>query len=453
MPGGVFFFLTLHLLIVIVVLLEKDLSIIDVDDKERSLGNTDRYIGKRIGNYEIVAEIAEGAFGRVFRARHAFLRKRTVAIKFLQATYLDSPEERERFLQEAQFLETLKHPHILSIYDVGINEGYPYLVAEYASNGSLRDLLEKQRGRPLSQEWARDILKQVGEALHFAHQQKIIHRDLKPENILFNTSGQALLADFGIATTVSTLSVKLSAISGTPSYMAPEQFQGTVSKRSDQYALGCIAYELFTGYRPFSAPDFFTMGLKHLSEAPLAPSYLNKKLPGQIEQAILRAISKSRMDRFEDIPAFLDALCQPEVPAPAPVYPEKIGQHLTEGLKRLREQRYTEALQQYQQVLKLDPHCAAAYVGKGNVLAMQDQYMEALEAYDHALSLASSLVEAYVGKGFMLCGLQRYSEAVQVYDHALELEPGSDYALSGRSFALEQMAQARGTTGDFQENQ
>src|SRR5205085_4875620 len=179
---------------------------------------------------------------------------------------------------------------------------------EYAPYGSLRDVLTRSAHKILPQEVSLAILSQVGEALYYAHQQHIVHRDLKPENILFNANARALLADFGIATTLSTNSVKYSSVMGTPSYMAPEQFQGILSKEGDQYALGCIAYELFTGCAPFSAPDFFAMGFKHLTDKPIDPSQLNPALPKHIEQAILKAMAKQREDRHSDVRAFLAAL-------------------------------------------------------------------------------------------------------------------------------------------------
>src|SRR2546430_10819049 len=147
------------------------------------------YIGKQIGNYRIIEELASGSFGRVYKGVHIFLSKRFVAIKLLQRMYLGSQKERESFLQEAQFLEIVKHPHILPIYDVGIQDGIPYFVTEYAPNGSLRDLLQQYHPHPLPVDEALTILTQIGQALHHAHQRNIIHRDLKPENILFNAKG------------------------------------------------------------------------------------------------------------------------------------------------------------------------------------------------------------------------------------------------------------------------
>lgn len=263
-----------------------------------------------LGNYRLIAEIGSGGSGKVYQGQHIILTERIVAIKLLHS-HLDSYEERERFVEEARILERLKHLHILHIYDAGIHEGFPYLVAEYAPGGSLRRRLKSYLPNPMPVEEALNILAQIGQGLHYAHRQNVIHRDLKPENILFNVQGQALLADFGIATTLSTESIKQVTAIGTPSYMAPEQFQGSVSKESDQYALGCIAYELFTGRPPFTAPDFFTMGFDHMNKNPIAPTQINPQLPSHIEQAILKAMAKQRADRYADIKAFILALHAP----------------------------------------------------------------------------------------------------------------------------------------------
>src|SRR4051812_19509656 len=159
------------------------------------------FIGKRIGNYQLTSRISSGGFGQVYLARHTLLKERVVAVKLLHM-FLQTQQEQEQFLQEAQLLESLKHRYILPLLDVGFLDttSIPYLITEYASGGSLRDRLNHIKTQPVSIEQAVAILAQVGEALYFAHQHNIIHRDLKPENILFNAQGDALLADFGIAT-------------------------------------------------------------------------------------------------------------------------------------------------------------------------------------------------------------------------------------------------------------
>ena len=272
-------------------------------------------INSDIGNYHIISELAYGSFGRVYLARHSVFTNRVVALKLMQHSPLSSPQERKQFLDEARILELLHHPYILPILDAGIYDGLPYLVAEYAMNGSLRDQLLRRTPDLLPVEASLRILSQVGQALYFAHQQNIIHRDLKPENILFNARGDALLADFGLATMLASVSVKYVSNAGTPRYMAPEQFNSTVSKESDQYALGCIAYELFTGHRVFDADDPMSLMFKHVTEAPIPLSHYQPGIPEYIEHAVLKALAKQRHDRYADIKSFIMALHTPIAPS------------------------------------------------------------------------------------------------------------------------------------------
>ena len=246
---------------------------------------------KQIGNYRITAEIASGTFGSVYIAKHlVFDDEPPVAVKLLH-THLGSGKERERFLQEARFLRKLKHPHILPLLDAGLYEGFLFFIVEYASNGTLHDHIRRQLSQPLHIGEALAILSQIAQALQYAHNQNVVHRDLKPANILFNTKGEAILADFGIAVVLE--QTKRVGDAGTPAYMAPEQFQGEVSKKSDQYSLGCIAYELLTGQRPFEAPNNYAMGYKHVHEQPIPPTQLNPNLPEYIEQALLKAMAST----------------------------------------------------------------------------------------------------------------------------------------------------------------
>jgi serine/threonine protein kinase len=266
--------------------------------------NTNMYIG----NYRVIRELARGASGQVYLAQHVHLTNRIVAIKLLHMAFLSSQQERDSFLKEARFLELLKHPYILPVYDVGMQDGFPYFVVEYAPNGSLKERFQTIAPERLPPEEVLGILWQIGQALQFAHQHNIIHRDIKPANILFNTNGDAVLADFSIALRLEMTGTQRADSSGTPYYMAPEQFEGIVSKKSDQYALGCVAYELVTGQRPFTALDWRALAFKHANEEPIPPSQFVPQLPQHIEAAILKAMAKDRTNRHEDVAAFISAL-------------------------------------------------------------------------------------------------------------------------------------------------
>ena len=269
------------------------------------------FINKQIGNYRLTSSLASGSFGSVFLANHLYLQQRSVVIKILHALRLDSEEEKRQFLQEAQFLEMLKGiPYILPLLDVGVipDSGTPYLIAEYAEKGSLRTRIKQRGGQAFALPETLIILTQVGQALQGAHERQIVHRDLKPENILFNAQGEALLADFGISTVLSTTSVKQADVAGTPGYMAPEQFRGSICKESDQYALGCIAYELLAGRRPFYADNFVSIGYLHCTQPPTDPRTYNQQIPPEVSAAILKALAKERTERFPTITEFIEAL-------------------------------------------------------------------------------------------------------------------------------------------------
>jgi serine/threonine protein kinase len=277
------------------------------------------YLGQTIGNYIILERLGSGGFGSVYRAQNKLITERVVAIKVINEQYISSPEECKYFLNEARVLLRLQHPYILPIFDIGEHEGIPYIVLELAPTGSLNSYIERQQHRPLPIDKALLIISQVGQGLYFAHQQHIVHRDLKPDNILFNAKGDAMLADFGISLEVATSTQRNAAITGTPPYMAPEQFQGTTSMLSDQYALGCITYELLTGQRPFQATNFTEWAIQHTQKTPIPPRQLNPSIPVHVEQAILKAMAKDRTQRFANVAAFIEALSTqktlPAVPA------------------------------------------------------------------------------------------------------------------------------------------
>ncbi len=444
------------------------------------MADKDALIGQQISNYQIVSPIAAGAFGTVYRAQHQYLQERIVAIKVLHM-HLGSPEEKAQFLREAQILEHLQHAHILTLLDVGIFNALPYLITTYAAGGSLRYSLNRS-SQLIPWEMTRRLLIQIGQALYFAHEQQIVHRDLKPENILLSDKKDALLADFGIASILTKQSVKYTTVTGTPSYMAPEQFRGTVSAQSDQYALGCIAYELVTGRTPFNAPDFIAMGFMHATEPVIPPRQLNASLPEAIEQVILKTLMKDRHARYPNMQEFLNALQTADQSTPLlntslpatsqirPIVPPTIvpgtsqsqasfpyqtppvstndrkdytdtGDHtleqwLDKGWNLQRNAKYQEALNAYEQALRLDAKNVDALNGKGRVLRWLERYQEMLAVYERMAQLYPDDTRAFCGKGFALYYMDRNQEALTAFEHSLSLDPNNDLAADGKGHVL-----------------
>ena len=372
-------------------------------------------IGDRIGEYRLVKILGRGSFGVVYLAEHS-KTKLKVAIKLLQPELLnpegvDFQKARENFLEEVRILKRLRHPYILPILDDGFHNDAPYLVTEYAPKGSLADRLKSQPAQPMPIEEAMTIISQVGLALYHAHSQRatIVHRDIKPANILFNARGDALLADFGIAIVLlNSGRTELVDIAGTHRYMAPEQFDGLVSKKIDQFALGCVAYELVTGYHPFKRPDWWSF-----NEKPLDPTVYNPRLPLHMAKAILKAIEKNRTDRYDSVFAFINILS-----------PAKIKEHwLREGDDHYAAQRYEEARSAYEQAIRFDRDYTNAYIGRGKALYALGRYKAALGAYTRAAALDSGNVSAYYGKGITLRKLKRYEEALSAFEQVILLDP------------------------------
>ncbi len=380
----------------------------------------DNYVGKQIGNYRITDLFDSGSFGRIYRATHIYLPNRVVVIKVMHLTFLGSQQERDNFLQEARLLDISKHPNILSIHDLGIEEGFPYFIAEFAPNGSLRNRIQRYAPKTMPQQEALSILTEVGQALHYVHEQLIVHRDLKPENILFNAKNEALIADFGIAVFLETQKTKYVNVIGSPHYMPPEQFEGFASRRSDQYALACIAYELFTGQPPFTAGHPIALWNKHQNEQPRPLTELNPAVPVHIERAILTALAKKREDRYHDVASFVSDLLTPRTTS---LKSDKTKQQwIDDGNSLFNVGRYMEALNSFDRAIRLDPEYPDAYEGRGSVLYQLERYAEALASYEQAINLDPQFAQAYFGKGNVLYYLKRYSEALTCQEQAIQCD-------------------------------
>lgn len=284
------------------------------------------WIGKQIGNYKLTEVLSKSIRSCLYLAYDETQPQRAVVLKCLKS-WLDE-DSSKLFHVEARYLLNVRHPSILPILERGIEEGYPYVVAEYAPNGSLRDKLERQRGQLLPEREVERILSQIVEGLRAGW--PVVHRDLKPEKILFNAQGDVQIAYFYLSyfyfrRISPSISRSLFHVFSSLPYAAPEWITGESlpSAASDQYSLGSIAYELFAGYKPFSAllkpfvqpgteephqPSVIDLFYRYISEVPPSPRNFNPALPIFREQAILKAMAKKPKDRYPDISDFITAL-------------------------------------------------------------------------------------------------------------------------------------------------
>jgi len=231
---------------------------------------TDR-VGQRLGNYRLVRLLGRGGFAEVYLGQHVRLNMQA-AIKVLHTQLAD--DDAANFHREAETIVSLLHPHIVRLLDFDVKDGVPFLIMDYAPNGSLRQLHPK--GMPLPLSTIISYTRQAASALQYAHDKKIIHRDVKPENMLLGRNHEVLLSDFGIA--MMTQSSRYQATQetvGTIYYMAPEQIQGKPRLASDQYALGVVIYEWLSGDRPFHG-SFTEIAAQHLA---VPPPPLREKAP------------------------------------------------------------------------------------------------------------------------------------------------------------------------------
>jgi serine/threonine-protein kinase len=268
-------------------------------------------------HYELDCEIGRGGMGVVYRAKDRRL-KRTVAIKVLPPELAFRSEIKTRFLREAETAAQLNHPNIVDIYAVDEAEGTVYFVMAYITGDNLAKRLH-DHGQ-LSVEETRRTLRDVADALAYAHERGVVHRDIKPDNILIDAgSGRPMVTDFGIARAISEGDSRLTATGiaiGTPTYMSPEQAAGerAIDGRSDLYSLGILGYQMLNGQPPFLANSTPAILVKHISERPFPIDQRRPDVPQDLARVIMMLLEKDPANRFPSAQAVVAALDTGKVP-------------------------------------------------------------------------------------------------------------------------------------------
>lgn len=265
-------------------------------------------VGKVLADrYEIREEIGKGGMAQVYKA-WCNLLNRYVAIKVLKEEFKDDKEFVRRFNVEAQAAAGISNPHVVSIYDVGCENGLYYIVMEYIEGITLKAYIAEKGKLPWRE--AANFAAQICEGLEAAHKNHVIHRDIKPQNIIMTPEGILKVTDFGIAraTTQATMTVANSAI-GTVHYLSPEQARGGYTdERTDIYSLGVVLYEMLTGSLPFNDDSPVAVAIKHIQESPTPLRELNPEIPAAMEEITLRAMNKEQSVRYPSAEAFLKDL-------------------------------------------------------------------------------------------------------------------------------------------------
>ncbi|SDI88902.1 serine/threonine protein kinase [Frankineae bacterium MT45] len=254
--------------------------------------------------YELGELIGYGGMAEVHRGRDVRLG-REVAIKVLRADLARDQTFLNRFRREAQAAAGLNHPAIVAVYDTGEDVGtdgpIPYIVMEYVSGRTLRDVL-KAEGR-LPAERAMQVAAEICAALDFSHRNGIVHRDIKPANVMITEAGAVKVMDFGIARALSDNSATVTqtaAVIGTAQYLSPEQARGeSVDARSDVYSTGCLLYELVTGHPPFTGDSPVAVAYQHVRETAPSPSSMDATIPRALDSIVMKALAKNPLNRYQ----------------------------------------------------------------------------------------------------------------------------------------------------------
>ncbi|MBI5815310.1 MAG: serine/threonine protein kinase [Nitrospinae bacterium] len=255
---------------------------------------------KKLGRYEIMDELGRGGMGIVLKGRDPQI-DRMLALKIVKIEEADSmgaKELLERFYIEAKAAGKLNHTNIVTIYDVGEDEGKKFIAMEFIEGKDLSALISTEGAIPLPR--AARIISQIADGLAYAHERGIVHRDIKPGNILLTGNDHVKITDFGLARLQSAGSVTQTGHAvGSPSYMSPEQVQGhMVDGRSDMFSLGVLFYEAVTGKRPFEGESLTTVIFKIIKDKPAQPSAVNKSLPESVDKIIGKMMAKNPDDRY-----------------------------------------------------------------------------------------------------------------------------------------------------------
>ncbi|MBV9688618.1 MAG: tetratricopeptide repeat protein [Ktedonobacteraceae bacterium] len=447
------------------------------------------------GRYVLQTLLSKGGYAAVFRGVDQNL-SRPIAIKVLLPSKTTS-SEREHFLREARIAATLDHPNIAPVLDYGKDGPSVFLVMPLYTAGSLRTRMAQANG-PLPAHEAIDNFHQLAKALHYAHTRPrpVIHRDIKPENILVHQEDQRLvITDFGIARSLEPGARvgKTITVRGTVGYMAPEQVSGVVDPRSDQYGSGIVLYEMLTGYHP----------LDPCGNTP-AVSTLNAELPPALDAVVYRALMHHPEERFADMLEFMrtfDLACSPtsklHVPALMPVVETRpshssvnvtsnvgsstgpplsahdtgtarssavnnqymprsnpstgsVREKCRQGDQFLRQQQYSQALQAYEEALRMNPRNFYAWNGKGTAHYNQGNYSKALEAYQRATDINPDNADAWVSAGLVLQRMQRYQQALVHFERALSIDSQYVAAWNGKADAQLDMNLAAEATASYE---
>lgn len=415
--------------------------------------------GQKIFEFEITRPLGQGGFATVFEAQDTVLERR-VAIKQLLLERVAEESSVKRFIQEARVIAAMEHPNIVSIYALRRQEKNLFMIMEYLSGGSLRDLLKKQEKLPIEQAVQLGI--GICEGLAKFHAKGILHRDIKAENILLTTDGRPKVIDFGIAhVPEASGGMGLTQAGFQPTtfiYSSPEQVRGEeLDARSDVYQIGELLYYMLSGEHYIDvgmlesqaitaggtnqfrsqARLFELLEIAICEEMPPGLKKLWHEV-GALAGVVERALAKDKADRYRNAAEFAATLKTLSINTiPASSEAERLGlrdarAYNRRGLAHVSTRNYEQAIVEYSRAIRLDKSYAEAYNNRAIAHLLMNNYGEAVDDCDQAIQIAPDFVSAYVNRGIAYTGLRDYEKALADYDQALQLSPRSAYAFYNR---------------------
>jgi serine/threonine-protein kinase len=378
---------------------------------------------KKIGKYDVLDVIGRGGMGVIYKAVDPGIG-RIVAIKMITGAFADDPELLHRFYREAQSVGNLQHPNIVTIYDLGVEDGSPYLVMEFLEGESLDALIRTRRAMSLEEKL--DIVVQVCEGVGYAHKHNIVHRDIKPANVMLLQDGRVKIFDFGIARIGDRMTLP-GQIMGSFQYMSPEQINGgNVDERSDIFSIGVLLYELLTAKLPFEGKDTGETLMKIIHDAPPPLNRFLTGYPADLDEIMQRVLAKDREQRFqaaEDLAFELSHVHEK-------LRRERLNEYLAAAEAARAAGQLSRAKEQLLQLLKIDRQNVRA----NDMLRELQQEIQRQQRGEQARELQSEAEKA-VTRGEL-------AEALVFLDRAVELDKSNSEIVRLRDLVRENKARS-----------
>ena len=446
--------------------------------------SSETQLGSNFGSYEIICEVARGGMGIVYKAKQRPLN-RIVALKVLLSGGAASEIEIQRFRREAESAGALQHPNIVSIYEIGENDGYHYFTMDFVAGDTLQELIKKKaRRKKLLQ-----TMEKVARALDHAHQREVVHRDIKPSNIIVSPEWEPKITDFGLAKKLdaNTVLTENGATLGTPFYMAPEQTLGSkdVDHRVDIYAMGVILYEILTNRLPFTAGTLVDLYHKIVEEDPIPPTKLSHKVDKELEIICLKAMEKDPKRRYQKANEFADDmkryLSGEAITAKGNSLLYKIIKKIKrrkqkiaiiagiviiliaisilifkkneqpdsqlklaqakllfeEGKEAMKNKNFKAAMDKWERAIYSYSKFKPAYIARGNAYRKRGEYLSAITEYKRVLEIDPKSPEIYYKQGLCYLDLKEWDKAIEQFTQAIKFDPEYVAAYTKRAEAYQ----------------